>query len=147
MRIWQYLGPENPAHHVRLQIPQGKRNTRDCEGHVINLQPESLPHQPSRDKNPDRHRYQKQGSQKRNRRRGLPECGPSVEPIVKGVSSPTKLPSPKIFLPALLVKVGEDQEQHQGDDARHNHHTGSNTVHSVLEIALLTLETSQTPLL
>jgi hypothetical protein len=39
------------------------------------------------------------------------------------------LPGAKVILPGLLVEVGENQEEQQGDNPGHNNHADRNAVH------------------
>ena len=48
---------------------------------------------------------------------------------MQSVCSPAQLPSAKILLPALLVQVGKNKEQQQGDNARYDDHTGGDVIH------------------
>jgi hypothetical protein len=62
----------------------------------------------------------------RRRRIVIAEC---VESIMNGIAGPGDLPGAKVGLAALLVKVGEQQAEQQGDYARNNNDTGGDRIH------------------
>ena len=121
-----------PAHRRRQpQIPPGKPQSRNPNQHVIPSQDEFLPpHQPRRDEDAQRHRHQQHRAQERNERRGLVVRYPRLQPIMQSVGGPTQLPGAEILVPALLVKVGEQQEQQQRHERRQDDSVGGeSTLH------------------
>ena len=52
-----------------------------------------------------------------------------IETIVQGIKRPGQLPGAKVLLPALLVKVGKQQEEQQGHDPWHHHHADGEAIH------------------
>ena len=106
-------------------IPPGEPDSCNPNQHVIPSQDELLPpHQPRRDEDAQRHRHQQNRAQERNEGRRLVVRRPRLQRIMQGVGSPTQLPGAKILVPALLVKVGEQQEQQQRDERRQDDSVG-----------------------
>ena len=113
-------GGKSAHRHLHPQIPPGKRQSRNPNQHVIPSQDEFLPpHQPRRDEDaqaPSPSATPSSGTKPAPRAGG--NAYPRLQRIMQSVGSPTQLPGAKILVPALLVKVGEQQEQQQRDEPR-----------------------------
>src|SRR5580700_2776430 len=52
-----------------------------------------------------------------------------MEYVMQRIGCPRQLPGAEIRLPALLIQVGEDQEQQHRDQSRNHHHADDDAVH------------------
>src|SRR5262249_23135637 len=97
---------------------------------ILPAQVKLLPHQAGRDVDAQRHRHQQQPADKSRHRRWTIESVPRIQAKAQGVKRPRHLPGTKILLPALLIEVGEQQEQQQGNYPGNDHQTDGEATHT-----------------
>src|SRR5207245_9207805 len=63
----------------------------------------------------------------------FPDSGPGIQQEVQRVGGPRQLPCPEIRLPALLVQIGEYQEQQESDHSWQDHRADDNAIHEMTD--------------
>ena len=120
---------EDSVHDVSAQRQERKHDADRSHQGVVPAKLRRPAHHARRNKNAQRHRHQKQLADEKRQRR----CREKIKNVVQRVRRPRKLPRTEILLPALLVEIGENKKQQEGNNPRDNDRRDFDTVHRVSE--------------
>ena len=113
------IGLKYSVDDMSVEREQGENHSHGSHGGVVPAQRRRAPHQAGRDEDAQGHGDQEKLADEEGHRGG----GEGIKNVMQGIRSPCQLPGAEVWLAALLMDVGEDEEQQESDNSWYDHHT------------------------